>query len=86
MTARPRPLKALNLDDSETVQAQPNNMTASTSTIVIKEYVRSGKPCRFLDAWRRYFSHPVRFAGLGLASLYMTVLCFDNVTIGKPFN
>ena len=32
--------------------------------------------------WRAYFTHSVRFAGLGLAFLYMTVLGFDNITYG----
>jgi hypothetical protein len=33
--------------------------------------------------WRKYFTHHVLFAGLGLASLYMTVLGFDIITIGN---
>lgn len=28
-------------------------------------------------------SYKVAFAGLGLATLYMTVLGFDNITVGK---
>eukprot|EP00092_Neocalanus_flemingeri_P013086 GFUD01014101.1.p1 GENE.GFUD01014101.1~~GFUD01014101.1.p1 ORF type:complete len:517 (-),score=89.43 GFUD01014101.1:192-1742(-) len=32
------------------------------------------------QGWVYYFSHKVRFAGLGLACLYMTVLGFDNIT------
>lgn len=42
-----------------------------------------GKLCQFCHGWKIYFSHPVKYAGLGLASLYMTVLCFDNISIGK---
>eukprot|EP00088_Acartia_fossae_P000793 TRINITY_DN10310_c0_g1_i1.p1 TRINITY_DN10310_c0_g1~~TRINITY_DN10310_c0_g1_i1.p1 ORF type:complete len:602 (+),score=157.62 TRINITY_DN10310_c0_g1_i1:114-1919(+) len=30
--------------------------------------------------WKKYFTHTVRNAGLGLAFLYMTVLGFDNIT------
>lgn len=36
----------------------------------------------FFQAWKFYFQHPVRNAGLGLALLYMTVLGFDNITYG----
>ncbi|KAL5007813.1 hypothetical protein ScPMuIL_016619 [Solemya velum] len=32
--------------------------------------------------WRLYIKYDVAFAGLGLASLYMTVLGFDNITTG----
>merc|ERR1719234_1857706 len=35
-----------------------------------------------LQGWVTYFKHPVKFAGLGLACLYMTVLGFDNITYG----
>ena len=34
------------------------------------------------QAWKVYFTHPVRNAGLGLALLYMTVLGFDSITHG----
>ncbi len=33
-------------------------------------------------SWKMYFTHPVRDAGIGLACLYMTVLGFDNITVG----
>lgn len=33
--------------------------------------------------WRTYMKYEVAFAGLGLAALYMTVLGFDNITVGK---
>jgi len=32
--------------------------------------------------WRVYMGYKVAFAGLGLACLYMTVLGFDNITVG----
>ena len=35
-----------------------------------------------LYGWKLYFTHPVCLAGLGLASFYMTVLGFDNITYG----
>ena len=35
-----------------------------------------------VQGWITYFNHPVKFAGLGLACLYMTVLGFDNITYG----
>ena len=35
-----------------------------------------------VDGWKIYMNHPVRFAGVGLACLYMTVLGFDNITYG----
>ncbi|KAK7794630.1 hypothetical protein R5R35_004426 [Gryllus longicercus] len=34
----------------------------------------------FFYDWKFYFSHTVRFAGFGLALLYMTVLGFDSIT------
>ncbi len=33
-------------------------------------------------SWHLFFTHPIRNAGLGLACLYMTVLGFDNITVG----
>lgn len=51
-----------------------------------KERKKSERKLRFCmacDGCRNYFSHHVVFAGLGLASLYMTVLGFDSVTTGK---
>lgn len=33
--------------------------------------------------WSVYFSYDVKFAGLGLACVYMTVLGFDNISNGK---
>ena len=35
------------------------------------------------EGWREYFKHSVRYAGIGLALLYMTVLGFDNITYGE---
>jgi len=35
-----------------------------------------------LGGWKIYMNHPVRFAGLGLSCLFMTVLGFDNITYG----
>ena len=35
-----------------------------------------------LQGWKIYFTHPVCAAGLALASVYMTVLGFDNITYG----
>ena len=32
--------------------------------------------------WRTFMKYEVAFAGIGLACLYMTVLGFDNITIG----
>ena len=32
--------------------------------------------------WKLYFTHPICTAGLALASVYMTVLGFDNITYG----
>ena len=38
------------------------------------------------EGWREYFRHSVRYAGIGLALLYMTVLGFDNITYGTRVN
>ena len=35
--------------------------------------------------WRTYARQRVVFAGLALATLYMTVLGFDSITIGRCF-
>ena len=32
--------------------------------------------------WSIYFSNDVKFAGMGLALVYMTVLGFDNISTG----
>ena len=37
----------------------------------------------YIDGWSMYFKHRVIWAGLAIASLYMTVLAFHNITIGK---
>jgi len=34
------------------------------------------------DAWKLYFHHSIRYAGMGLALLYMTVMGFDSITFG----
>ncbi|XP_052081265.1 solute carrier family 40 member 1-like [Mytilus californianus] len=36
--------------------------------------------------WRIFMSYKVAFAGLGLATLYMTVLGFDNITVGYAYS
>ena len=33
--------------------------------------------------WTTFMNYDVAFAGLGLATLYMTVLGFDNITVGR---
>lgn len=33
--------------------------------------------------WKTYMKYDVAFAGLGLACLYMTVIGFDSITVGK---
>lgn len=35
--------------------------------------------------WKTYIKYDVAFAGLGLAALYMTVLGFDNITVGFAY-
>ena len=32
--------------------------------------------------WSAYFSYDLKFAGMGLACVFMTVLGFDNITNG----
>ena len=36
-----------------------------------------------IRGWKTYMKYDVAFAGLGLATLYMTVLGFDNITVGR---
>lgn len=38
------------------------------------------------NAWNTYFHHYIAPAGLALALLYMTVMGFDNITIGYGYN
>jgi len=38
-----------------------------------------------LDAWKLYFKHRIRYAGIGFALLYMTVMGFDSITFGKIY-
>jgi iron-regulated transporter 1 len=33
--------------------------------------------------WGLYFQHPICFAGLAFAVLFMTVMGFDSITLGK---
>jgi len=35
-----------------------------------------------IESWKIYFNHPVRYAGIGVALLYMTVMGFDSITFG----
>ncbi|XP_052058185.1 solute carrier family 40 member 1-like [Mytilus californianus] len=35
--------------------------------------------------WKTYMKYDVAFAGLGLASLYMTVIGFDSITVGYAY-
>jgi len=35
------------------------------------------------DGWRVYMGYDTKWAGIALALLYMTVLGFDNITIGN---
>jgi len=37
-------------------------------------------------SWRLYLSHDVRYAGLSLACLYLTVLGFDSITVGFAYS
>lgn len=34
-------------------------------------------------SWRSYFEHPIKWAGVGFSCLYMSVLGFDQITIGE---
>jgi iron-regulated transporter 1 len=36
-----------------------------------------------VKGWKTYMKYDVAFAGLGLAAVYMTVMGFDNITVGK---
>lgn len=38
-----------------------------------------------IRGWKTFMKYEVAFAGLGLASLYMTVLGFDNITVGFAY-
>ncbi|KAL4222198.1 hypothetical protein ACF0H5_018235 [Mactra antiquata] len=38
-----------------------------------------------IRGWKTFMKYDVAFAGLGLASLYMTVLGFDNITVGFAY-
>jgi iron-regulated transporter 1 len=38
-----------------------------------------------VKGWKTYMKYDVAFAGLGLAAVYMTVMGFDNITVGSSF-
>ncbi|KAL4222197.1 hypothetical protein ACF0H5_018234 [Mactra antiquata] len=38
-----------------------------------------------LRGWKTYMKYDISFAGLGLATVYMTVLGFDNITVGFAY-
>ncbi|XP_070565077.1 ferroportin-like isoform X3 [Ptychodera flava] len=40
----------------------------------------------FVNGWKVYMDHQVRFAGLGMAFLYMTVIGFDYITTGYGYS
>lgn len=61
-------------------QLSAGNTSRLRSVIQVKNRL-----CDIWTGWKIYFSHPVSFAGAALASLYMTVLSFDNVIIGVIF-
>jgi iron-regulated transporter 1 len=58
---------------------KPIDSTSSSQTFWSK--VREN--CR---GWRMYFRHPVRFSGLAFALLFMTVMGFDSITLGKKLS
>lgn len=66
-------------EESEHQEKSPNGRKNGKSTL---EKVFS----RFITlyrGWRTYMQYSVALAGLALACLYMTVLGFDNITVGK---
>lgn len=56
---------------------QKSKSTVNTFFIGIKENFQGTT-----IAWKAYFTHDVRNAGIALALLYLTVLGFDNITRG----
>lgn len=36
-----------------------------------------------VHGWKLYFKHPVSYAGLSFALLFLTVMGFDSITLGK---
>jgi len=36
-----------------------------------------------MNAWKAYFNHRIRFAGIGFALLFITVMGFDSITFGR---
>ena len=65
-----------------TVDAEKNDVINNNERT---GYVKSSclPVCTLWRGWKIYKSYDVMFAGLGLASLYLTVLGFHHITIGK---
>ncbi|ESP03171.1 hypothetical protein LOTGIDRAFT_171641 [Lottia gigantea] len=74
---------------NKNAQTESNDPVSKTNTAEIK---KSGG-CKFgkgfitlYKGWRTYLRYNVCNAGLGLAFLYMTVLGFDNITVGYAYS
>jgi hypothetical protein len=60
--------------------AQPKRDRTPCSNVCTKIF---GAFITLYNGWKCYMGQNVRFAGLALSCLYMTVLGFDNITTGR---
>lgn len=74
-------ISLLSGSNSETHICKVNDVTPQARKISLFASIRK-KAVDTWNAWKSYFQHPVRNAGVALALLYMTVLGFDNITRG----
>ena len=82
-----KPLREIEDTDQNTESTQKENLEhKNKETETPKEGCCSRMFSRFLilgRGWGIYMSYDVAFAGLGLACLFLTVLGFDSITVGK---
>lgn len=75
------------LTDTNETEMETLASEASPNIDIDRERSRFIQPLNsYVSMWASYFKQDVMPAGIGLAFLYMTVLSFDNVTIGYAYN
>jgi len=79
----------------KTIKALAYGVSISTVQISTKRFCNSDpKFCQFLtkrfrgawNGWAIYFNHQIKFAGVGLACLYLTALGFDSITTSFAYS
>ncbi|KAJ8314091.1 hypothetical protein KUTeg_008652 [Tegillarca granosa] len=76
----------LNKNSEEEIETKSEITCVKTTAIVEDQEHTCKDRCMKILRWRIYIRYDVAFAGLGLACLYMTVLGFDNITVGYAYS